>query len=70
MIPHCAAGQSPLRRTRMQDFVAASFVQSKQDVMHVRQVLDAAGGHAVKIISKIENESSLRNFQGASRKKR
>ena len=37
------------------DFVAASFVQSKADVLFIRKVLDEAGGQHVKIISKIEN---------------
>lgn len=37
------------------DFVAASFVQSKEDVLFIRKILDDAGGRDVKIISKIEN---------------
>ena len=44
------------------DFVAVSFVQSKADVEFVRATLDAAGGQNVKIISKIENQAGLRNF--------
>jgi pyruvate kinase len=44
------------------DFVAASFVQSKEDVLFIRSVLDKAGGHAVKIISKIENQEGLRKY--------
>ncbi|GLI64206.1 hypothetical protein VaNZ11_007398 [Volvox africanus] len=44
------------------DFVAASFVQSQQDVLFIRSVLDDAGGANVKIISKIENAEGLRNF--------
>ncbi|EFJ51783.1 hypothetical protein VOLCADRAFT_120419 [Volvox carteri f. nagariensis] len=44
------------------DFVAASFVQSQQDVLFIRSVLDDAGGTNVKIISKIENAEGLRNF--------
>ncbi|GIL77051.1 hypothetical protein Vretimale_3233 [Volvox reticuliferus] len=44
------------------DFVAASFVQSADDVRLIRRVLDAAGGYFVKIISKIENEAGLRNI--------
>ena len=38
------------------DLVAASFVQTKEDVLNIRQVLDEAGGHKVRIISKIENQ--------------
>ena len=41
------------------DFIAASFVQSGDDVRFIRKTLDEAGGHDVKIISKIENEASL-----------
>jgi pyruvate kinase len=46
------------------DFVAASFVQSKEDVLFIRRVLDEAGGQDVKIISKIENMAGLQNFDG------
>eukprot|EP00892_Ulva_mutabilis_P005713 jgi/Ulvmu1/3513/UM162_0020.1 len=46
------------------DFVAASFVQSKEDVLFVRKILDEAGGHDVKIISKIENMAGLENING------
>lgn len=44
------------------DFVAASFVQTKEDVLEIRKVLDDAGGHNVRIISKIENQEGLKNF--------
>jgi pyruvate kinase len=44
------------------DFVAASFVQSAEDVKFIRSVLDDAGGKNVKIISKIENQAGLANF--------
>jgi hypothetical protein len=37
------------------DFVAASFVQSADDVRFIRQVLHEAGGTNIKIISKIES---------------
>ena len=47
------------------DFVAASFVQSKADVEFIRATLDAAGGHSIRIISKIENMAGLQNFDGA-----
>jgi Pyruvate kinase, barrel domain len=45
------------------DYVAASFVQSADDVRLIRSVLDSAGGERVKIISKIENEEGLANFK-------
>ncbi|MBQ7827545.1 MAG: pyruvate kinase [Clostridia bacterium] len=44
------------------DFVAASFVRSKEDVIAVRKVLDYNGGHDIKIIAKIENIQGVRNF--------
>ncbi|KAF5842973.1 pyruvate kinase [Dunaliella salina] len=44
------------------DFVAASFVQTKEDVMFIRSVLDKAGGQSIKIISKIENCEGVENF--------
>merc|ERR1712110_633796 len=42
-------------------FVAASFVQSKDDVKLIRDTLGDAGKH-IKIISKIENQEGLINF--------
>lgn len=44
------------------DFVAASFVRSKEDVIAVRNLLDYYGGHDIKIISKIENIEGVENF--------
>ena len=44
------------------DFVAASFVQSGEDVRFIRRVLDENGGADIQIISKIENEEALQNF--------
>ncbi|KAL6747633.1 pyruvate kinase [Haematococcus lacustris] len=49
------------------DFVAASFVQSAEDVRFIRSTLDDAGGHRVKIISKIENAEGLENYDGILR---
>merc|ERR550514_2164027 len=43
------------------DFVAASFVQSAADVKFIRQTLGLRG-RSIKIISKIENEEGLKNF--------
>merc|ERR1719265_2142133 len=43
------------------NFVAASFVQSADDVREIRQLLGRRGRH-IKIISKIENEAGLTNF--------
>jgi pyruvate kinase len=44
------------------DFIAASFVQTGEDVQLIRKILDEAGGQSVKIISKIENEEGIANF--------
>ncbi|MEG0398030.1 MAG: pyruvate kinase PykF [Cetobacterium sp.] len=44
------------------DFVAASFIRKADDVKAVREVLDSNGGSAIKIISKIENQEGLDNF--------
>ena len=44
------------------DFVSASFVRSKEDVIAVRKFLDYHGGHSIKIISKIENLEGVQNF--------
>jgi len=43
------------------DFVAASFVQSADDVKLIRETLGVRG-RSIKIISKIENEEGLKNF--------
>mmetsp|Transcript_20055 Transcript_20055/g.44637 ORF Transcript_20055/g.44637 Transcript_20055/m.44637 type:complete len:518 (+) Transcript_20055:41-1594(+) len=43
------------------DFVAASFVQSGQDVRDIRKILGPRG-RRIKIISKIENEEGLKNY--------
>ncbi len=44
------------------DFVAASFVRSKEDVIAMRKFLDYYGGHSIKIIAKIENMEGVENF--------
>jgi len=43
------------------DFVAASFVQSAEDVKFIKKTLGLRG-RSIKIISKIENEEGLKNF--------
>ena len=45
------------------DFVAASFVSSRQDVLDIRQLLDANGGNDIEIIAKIENQSGVDNVE-------
>lgn len=44
------------------DFVAASFVQNKDDVLQIRKLLDKNGGEDIKIISKIENTQGVQNI--------
>ena len=45
------------------DFVAASFVSHKQDVLELRDFLDANGGQRIDIIAKIENRSGVDNVE-------
>lgn len=45
------------------DFVAASFVSTKQDVQDVRGFLDANGGSQIDIIAKIENRAGVDNIE-------
>lgn len=44
------------------DFIAASFVRSKDDVIALRKFVDYNGGHNIRIISKIENIEGVNNF--------
>ena len=44
------------------DFVAASFVRSKNDVIELRKLLNYYGGHSIRIIAKIENAEGVENF--------
>ncbi len=43
------------------NFIAASFVQKAEDVHQIRTILGPRGRH-IKIISKIENQAGLQNF--------
>lgn len=45
------------------DFIAHSFVRTKEDVFAVRNVLDAHGGQGIKIIAKIENREGVENIE-------
>lgn len=44
------------------DFVAASFVSTKDDVQALRSFLDENGGEAIDIIAKIENRAGVDNI--------
>ena len=43
------------------DFVAASFVSTAQDVIDIRNLLDANGGNDIEIVAKIENRAGVDN---------
>ena len=45
------------------DFVAASFVSTKNDVLELRDFLNAHGGKNIDIIAKIENRSGVDNVE-------
>ena len=44
------------------DFIAASFVRTKNDVTDLRKFINYNSGHDIKIISKIENMEGVDNF--------
>ena len=45
------------------DYIAASFVSCKQDVVDIRKLLDANGGKDIDIIAKIENRAGIDNIE-------
>ncbi len=45
------------------DFVAASFVSTKNDISDVRRFLDENGGKGIDIIAKIENRAGVNNIE-------
>src|SRR5690606_37468334 len=45
------------------DFIATSFTRRKEDVLQVREILDAHGGQDVQIIAKIENQEGVDNLE-------
>lgn len=44
------------------DFIAASFVQKKDDILQLRKLLEKNGGADIKIIAKIENKQGVDNI--------
>ncbi len=44
------------------DFIAASFIRSKDDIIALRRFVDYHSGHNIKLISKIENIEGVDNF--------
>ena len=45
------------------DYVACSFVSRKQDLLDVREFLNAHGGERISLIAKIENQSGIDNIE-------
>jgi len=45
------------------DFIAASFVRRASDVQEIRDLLKANGGENIQIISKIESQEGIDNFE-------
>mgnify|MGYP002862079633 CR=1 FL=1 len=45
------------------DFVACSFVSVKQDIVDIREFLDANGGNSIELVAKIENQSGCDNIE-------
>ena len=44
------------------DYIAASFIRKPQDVIDIKEFLKSLGNTSIKIISKIENQEGLDNF--------
>ncbi|MCX8074378.1 MAG: pyruvate kinase [Clostridia bacterium] len=44
------------------DYISASFIRKPEDVLEMRKLLNEIGGEKIKIISKIENQEGLDNF--------
>ena len=44
------------------DFIAASFTRRADDVLQIRQELEANGNHSIRIIAKIENQEGVDNI--------
>ncbi|NTW71719.1 MAG: pyruvate kinase [Eubacteriaceae bacterium] len=44
------------------DFIAASFVRKREDVLSIRKVLESNNGEYIQIISKIENREGVNNI--------
>ncbi len=45
------------------DYIAASFVRRKEDIQEIKDLLKANNGEEIKIISKIESQEGIDNFE-------
>ncbi len=45
------------------DFIAASFIRSKENVLEIKQLLKKHNAEHIQIVSKIENEEALENIE-------
>lgn len=45
------------------DYIAASFVRKKEDVLEIKKYLKSLKGEQIKVISKIENQEGIENFE-------
>lgn len=45
------------------DFIAASFIRKKEDVLEIRKILEENGGEDIDIIAKIENQEGVNNIE-------
>ena len=44
------------------DYIAASFVRKAEDVRNIKEYLKSLGGEKIKVISKMENQEGIENF--------
>jgi len=49
--------------TNKVDMIALSFVRRKEDVLAIREILNANGGEKIEIIAKIENQEGVDNLE-------
>jgi len=45
------------------DFIAASFIRSKENVLEIKNLLKENNAEHIQIISKIENQEALENIE-------
>ncbi len=45
------------------DYIAASFIRKASDVIQIKEYLKSIGGEKIKVVSKIENQEGIENFE-------